>query len=129
MNKKELLDRAQELKISVPEGATNAEIENLIKIEEHGLLSDEVKDLTQKLSAAEKELEAAKANQSKLKVEPKAKSGNEELPTYEHDGKTYQFTVKRIVTAGGKITAEEAVEDKDLMAELIKSEFFGLKKV
>lgn len=171
MNKKELLERAQELNIAVPEGATNPEITNLIKIEEHGLLlsenskleetleatqkvnealenekkeaTDQVADLTQKLSDAEaerdefkvaldaksEELEAAKADQTKLKVEPKAKSGNEELPTYEHDGETYQFTVRRLVVSGGKITAEEAVEDKELMKSLIKSNFFGLKKV
>lgn len=171
MNKKELLARAQELNISVPEGATNTEIENLIKIEEHALLesanakleetleatqkanealgqekeaaTNQVADLTQKLSDAEAErdklqekldtsqedLDASRAEKSELKVESKSKGGNGDLPTYDHGDDTYQFTVRQFVTSGGKMTAEDAVEDKDLMASLIKSKFFGLKKV
>lgn len=171
MKKEKLLERAQELEIQVPEGATNAQIEDLIKIAEHPMLkeavetasnefaklevekkeaTDQVADLTQKLSdanaakdtlqnelnAKNEELETANqklakaeaASQMNLKVEKGSKKSSE-LPTYGSGDETWQFTVNKLITSAGKITAEEAVKDNDLMEQLIKSKFFGLKKL
>lgn len=132
MKKEELIERAQELNISVPDGSTNDQIKDLIKIAEHDLLTEQVSDLTNKLSDSESEKDALQKKldaKPELKVESKATGGDGKLPTYKHDGDTYQFTVNNILAGGKKIKAEEAVVNKDLMSSLIESKFFGLKKL
>lgn len=153
MKKENLIERAEELNISVPEGATNDQIKDLIKIAEYPILKEElekkssdlaaletekneatnkVADLTHKLSESESEKDLLQKKvdaNTELKVELKAKGGDSKLPTYNHDGDTYQFTVNKILAEGKKITAEKAVDNKDLMEKLIKSNFFGLKKL
>lgn len=129
MNKEQLLARAQELQIQVPKNATNKEISDLIKIAEHPLISAELKTAQKDRDNAVAELEQAnttlEALNSKLAKVPQA----EKFVTFQTEAGTFEFTVKKFRFKGEKYTAEEAVENTDLMETLIKVESNLLKQV
>ena len=144
MNKDELTVRALELGITVPEGATNAEITTLIKVAEHPLISEE-------LAKTQEALKAVSATNNTLSVDlatakTDIQTANETIDSlnelikdestaasegiiYKSGGKTYQFGVATFRFKGVKYEASEAVEDKDLMADLIKAKFNFLKEI
>lgn len=145
MNKEQLIARAQELQIKVPDGATNAQISDLIKIAEHPILTKDLaiaknevegqKELTEKatqerdaetekLATANQEISDLKEKLAEATATPEVKKGE----TYKNEEGTYEFTVSNFRFKGNKHTSEEAVADKDLMESLIKAKFIHLKK-
>ena len=146
MNKEQLIARAQELQIEVPDGATNEQISNLIKIAEHSVLSNE-------LGIAKKELEKQKeltgkaeqerdANAEKLAIAnneiislKEALEKNSAIPSsekgaiYQNDEGTYELTVKSFRFRQEKYNAVDAVENSELMESLIKANPVFLKKI
>ncbi len=141
MNKDQLLKRAQELDIQVPDGATNPQIEDLIKIAEHSLLKAENAQLAKEneviesLKAANKELSNELSTANELIEAQEAKINALGETTAEPDGveykkgkSIYSLTSKFIRFKGIKYTAEEAVENEELMTALIKSKHPNLKK-
>jgi hypothetical protein len=145
MKKEQLIARAQELQIEVPDGATNAQISDLIKIAEHPILTkdlatakDEVKgqkELTDKatLALSEGTTELQKANELNAKLEeklaeatatPEVKKGE----IYKNEEGEFELTVASFRFKGEKHTAEEAIVNEDLMESLIKANFIHLKK-
>ena len=118
MNKKQLISRSEALQIEVPEGATNAEISDLIKIAEHPIL-------TKDLAAKTEELSILKEKLTKASTSPVVKKG----ATYKNEEGTYEFTVANFRFKGQKYTAAEAVENEDLMETLISAKFIHLKKL
>ncbi|NKI28252.1 hypothetical protein HCG49_16990 [Arenibacter sp. 6A1] len=124
MNKEQLLKRAQELGIQVPDGATNPQIEDLIKIAEHSLLKAENKELANELATANELIEAQEA-----KINALGEAAEDpEAVTYEKGKAVYKLTGKAIRFKGVKYTAEEAVKNEELMTALIKSKHPNLKK-
>lgn len=131
MKKEELLARAKELQLEVPEGATNPQIEAAIKVAEHPLLAQAVKDL----SAENNDLKSELESETKAKDALQAQLDEASKPlnvantaTYKNDTGTYAFAVKSFRYKGDKYIAVEAVENTDLMEALIKSNFIHLKK-
>lgn len=145
MNKEQLIARAQELQIEVPEGATNAQISDLIKITEHPILTKDLatakeevkgqKELTDKatLALSEGTTELQKANELIAKLEeklaeatatPEVKKGE----IYKNEEGKFELTVSSFRFKGEKHTAEEAIVNEDLMESLIKANFIHLKK-
>jgi len=140
MNTKELHARAKDLKITVPEGATNKDIENLIKVAEHPLLTEEVKTLGVSLketaeakSALEGKIDEANSRISALELQLENSSNKEpqnksNAVTYKNGKDTYVFTVPKFRFKGDEWTAENAIENDALMKQLIKAKFSNLKK-
>ncbi|MDD7912935.1 hypothetical protein [Polaribacter ponticola] len=145
MNKEQLIARAQELQIEVPDGATNAQISDLIKIAEHPILTKDLatakeevkgqKELTDKatLALSEGTTELQKANELIAKLEeklaeatatPEVKKGE----IYKNEEGEFEFTVSSFRFKGEKHTAEEAIVNEDLMESLIQANFIHLKK-
>ncbi len=145
MNKEQLIALAQELQIEVPEGATNAQISDLIKIAEHPILTKDLatakeevkgqKELTDKatLALSEGTTELQKANELIAKLEeklaeatatPEVKKGE----IYKNEEGEFELTVSSFRFKGEKHTAEEAIVNEDLMESLIKANFIHLKK-
>lgn len=131
MNKEQLLARAKELEASVPEGATNVEIEAVIKLAEHPALAKAVKDLDTENQTLKEQLkvkdEAIEALQAKIDETGKQESATK-FATFKNSEATYVFAVKSFRYKGDKYEASEAVKDSSLMEALIKAEFIHLKK-
>lgn len=145
MNKEQLLARAKELQVEVPDGATNPEISSLIKIAEHPILTkdlataknelEEQKELTEKaiqerdaetekLATATEEITSLKEKLAEATATPEVAKGD----TYENEEGVFEFTVTNFRFKGNKYTSADAVADKDLMESLIESNFIYLKK-
>jgi|GEM_PF-4595108 len=146
MNKEQLLARAQELNITVPEKATNENISDLIKIAEHPLLLSEISELkknaigdaerikglkgletiaNEKLEEAlnliqELESEIENSNAEKTKVFAEYTFGDNQKVGLTRD--VFKFR-------GVKYTAKEAVENEELMLALRANESVHLKKL
>jgi hypothetical protein len=156
MKKEDLLSKAQELNILVPEKATNEEISDLIKIAEHPSLTEKVKELeAEKVTDADKaaakilELETEKSGEVALKdaaikdldkanvtigkledkIEAaKADSDSKNHPSYKYeDGKAVEITVQAFRFKGEKHESADAVTNPELMEELRQSGFIHLK--
>ncbi len=145
MNKEQLTAHAQGLQIQVPEGATNTQISDLIKIAEHPNLKqhlkesydvfDAQKELTEK---AEKERDAeteklGAANELIAELEEKLAQANAtpevaKAKTYKNDSGEFEITVGSFRFKGEKHTAEEAIDNDELMEALISANFIHLKK-
>jgi len=117
MNKEQLLARATELEIQVPEGASNAEIEALIKVAEHPIISAELATANSTIELLRDELNA------------KDPVKDDDGVIYESGNKTYKFGVNTFRFKGDKYEASEAVKDESLMTDLIKSGFNLLKEI
>lgn len=145
MNKEQLIARAQELQIEVPDGATNAQISDLIKIAEHPILTKDLaiaknevegqKELTEKaiqerdaetekLATANQEISDLKEKLSEATASPEVEKGE----IYKNEEGEFELTVSSFRFKGEKHTAEEAIVNKDLMESLIKANFIHLKK-
>lgn len=136
MNKDELIQRAQELQIEVPERATNAQITDLIKVAEHPILDKAVKALdaelkaekeahdltTEALEKANTVIESLTAKVEALGAEGASKKG----ATYQDGKDNYEFKVETFRFKGEKHKAEEAVKNDALMQALIESKFIHL---
>ncbi|AOR28926.1 hypothetical protein FORMB_18960 [Formosa sp. Hel1_33_131] len=153
MNKEQLLARSAELEIQVPEGATNTEISNLIKVAEHPIINGQLAktqealevsntknntltvDLTAEKTKVQTGKEALKASEGVVELlraelaEKAETTDDSEGAVYESGNKTYQFGVNAFRFKGDKYEASEAVKDKSLMADLIKSKFNLLKEI
>lgn len=132
MNKEQLLARAQELQIEVPEGATNKQIDDLIKIAEHPALAKAVKQLDDDIKEHAGVVDALNAVISELNEELEAFK-QEDKPaahaTYKSGKDKYAFAIKQFRFKGEKYDTAEAVKDKDLMEQIIASKFIHLKKL
>jgi len=152
MNKEQLLVRAAELEITVPEGATNPEITALIKVAEHPLIVANLEHTTEALEVATKKKEVLATDLKTAKVatetatnalstatetiallrkeleEKEAPANDSEGVVYRLDKETYKFGVNEFRFKGEKYKAAEAVEDDELMKSLIKAKFIHLKK-
>lgn len=145
MNKEQLKARAQELQIEVPDGATNAQISDLIKIAEHPILTKDLaiaknevegqKELTEKatqerdvetekLATANQEISDLKEKLAEATASPEVEKGE----IYKNEEGEFEFTVSSFRFKGEKHTAEEAIVNEDLMESLIKANFIHLKK-
>tara|TARA_R110002124_G_scaffold285057_3_gene463119 strand:- start:175 stop:528 length:354 start_codon:yes stop_codon:yes gene_type:complete len=114
MKKEDLLARAQELEITVPEKATNEEISNLIMIAEHPLLKAEIAEKDNVIESLEKQLNST----TEAKV----------LATYVFEDKTkVGITSNSIKFKRQKFTAKEAVENAELMNAMRNSGSIHLK--
>lgn len=139
MNKDQLLARSKELQIKVPEGATNKEISDLIKIAEHTQLQASLKEatdaseaITKERNHAKAELEAANATIAELNAKLETDTATSEKKkgvTYKTENKTFEFGVKNFRFKGEKYEALEAVKNPTLMEELIEAKFNHLKQV
>lgn len=129
MNKEQLLARAQELQIEVPEGATNPEIINLIKIAEHPLLSAKLKNAEKLNEDAMTQLQTA--NETIEVLEAKLAGSPEKVKgaTFKSEAGTFEFKVKTFRFKGEKYSAEDAVQNTELMEALIESNSNLLKQV
>lgn len=145
MNKEQLIARAQELQIEVPDGATNAQISDLIKIAEHPILTKDLaiaknevegqKELTEKatqerdaetekLATANQEISGLKEKLAEATASPEVEKGE----TYKNEAGEFEFTVASFRFKGEKYTSTEAVENEELMEDLIQAKFIHLKK-
>ena len=128
MSNNKLLARSKELQIEVPEGATNKEISDLIKIAEHSQLKaslkeyDKVKD---ELQIAKKKIEDLSAQLETSQIT----SQKEKPVVYKSKNQTYEFNIKGFIFKGVKYEASEAVKNPTLMGELIEAKFNHLKQV
>lgn len=145
MNKQQLIARAQELQIEVPDGATNPQISDLIKIAEHPNLTKHLKEANdvfeEQKKLTEKAIQERDAETEKLVAANKVISDlNEKLAEatatpeiekgaiYKSNKGEFEFTVASFRFKGEKHIAEEAIVNKDLMESLIKANFIHLKK-
>ena len=145
MNKEQLTAHAQELQIQVPEGATNTQISDLIKIAEHPNLTkhlkeaydvfEEQKKLTEraiqerdaetgKLVIANQEIFDLKEKLSEATASPEVEKGE----IYKNEEGEFELTVSSFRFKGEKYTASAAIVNEDLMESLIKANFNHLKK-
>ncbi|WP_340074523.1 hypothetical protein [Leptobacterium sp. I13] len=122
MKKDQLLARAQELQIEVPEGATNKEISNLIKIAEHPQLVADLATANAELASLRKAYDDLANNKIA------STSETEKGAVYKTTDGVYELKVKSFRYKGQKYKAEEAVKDEALMDELIAAKFVHLKK-
>ncbi|MFV9552074.1 hypothetical protein [Algibacter sp. PT7-4] len=142
MNKTELLARAQELNIEVAKGATNLEIESLIKIAEHPQLVKDLKEANQALKSESENLK--QANQALESESEKLKQAKQDLETlqlklnktepvkgaiFKTADATFEFSVSNFRFKGEKYTSEEAVNNEVLMAQLIEANCNFLKQI
>lgn len=118
MNKEQLIEKLQGLGGQAPEGATNDQLEDLIKIAEHPVILKQRDDALKKVEALEKKLQ--KGSKSNLKVLAKHKF---------EDGVTMGLTNDSIIFKGQKLTAEKAVKNADLMNALRANKSVHLVKV
>lgn len=146
MNKEQLIARVEELKIEVPEGATNPQIIDLIKIVEHPTLVKDLKTAKEELEG-QKELtkklqkehdtetkKVAEANELIAELEEKLTIATttpevEKGETYQNEAGEFEFTVASFRFKSEKYIAKEAVANKELMEELIEAKFSFLKQV
>ena len=124
MNKEELIARAQELDVQVPEGATNKDIETLIKVAEHPILKDALKSLDVSYAEAKEENAALTAKVEALTEAVKAQQG----PTVKVGKDVYEFKVANFRFKGEQYTAKEAVKNAALIEKLIEAKFINLEK-
>lgn len=145
MNKEQLIARAQELQIEVPDGATNAQISDLIKIAEHPILTKDLattkeevkgqKELTEK-AIQERDAETEKvgeANEVIAELEEKLAqvTATPEVvkgETYKNADGEFELTVASFRFKGEKYISEEAIVNEDVMESLIQANFIHLKK-
>lgn len=138
MNKDELINKAQELQIEVPEKATKDEISDLIKVAEHPILTKAITALDEELKAekqaAEDKAEAfdkatAIIEELTAKVETLSKeSASKKGATYKDGKDVYEFMVERFRFKGEQYKTVDAVKDDALMQAIIESKFIHLKK-
>jgi hypothetical protein len=155
MNKAQLLERAQELEIQVPERATNAEITNLIKVAEHPILKAELQSLADSTANISDKLKLAESDRDRLVAENTAlveerdanaaalsvalneikelkskdvKDSNVEVAVYENKDGEYPILVNSFHFQGIKYASKDAVKNPELMERLISSGFVKLKK-
>jgi hypothetical protein len=137
MNKKQLLALAKELQVEVPDGATNKEIDDLIKIAEHPKLaadlineSRKLKEKSDECDTIAKELQTANEKIAELEVllESYSKTKKETHGIYQNEnGQQFEFSVKSFRYKGDKYNSQKAVEDSGLMEELIAAKVNFLK--
>ena len=146
MNKEQLIARAEELEIEVPDGATNAQISDLIKIAEHPIISKGLQ-ITQDELEGQKEL-TEKATQERDAETEKLGNANELIAAleeklalaiatpevakgeiYKNENGEFELTVDSFRFKGEKYIASEAVGNSELMEQLIEAKASFVKEV